>query len=181
MSASPGQLFRDAVTNGSPLQVVGTVNPYCAMMAKNVGHQAIYLSGGGIANASYGLPDLGITTLNDVLVDVERITNACDLPLLVDIDTGFGGAFNIARTIKVMEKAGAAAVHIEDQVAQKRCGHRPNKAIVSQQEMVDRVKAAVDAKTDQSFVIMRVLMRLPSKEWIKRLSVPLPALKRGQI
>ncbi|GAL31368.1 methylisocitrate lyase [Vibrio variabilis] len=124
MSASPGQLFRDAVTNGSPLQVVGTVNPYCAMMAKNVGHQAIYLSGGGIANASYGLPDLGITTLNDVLVDVERITNACDLPLLVDIDTGFGGAFNIARTINAMEKAGAAAVHIEDQVAQKRCGHR---------------------------------------------------------
>lgn len=151
---SPGQRFRDAVTNGSPLQVVGTVNPYCAMMAKNVGHQAIYLSGGGIANASYGLPDLGITTLNDVLVDVERITNACDLPLLVDIDTGFGGAFNIARTIKAMEKAGAAAVHIEDQVAQKRCGHRPNKAIVTQQEMVDRVKAAVDAKTDPSFVIM---------------------------
>ncbi|GAL36484.1 methylisocitrate lyase [Vibrio maritimus] len=158
---SPGQRFRDAVTKGNPLQVVGTVNPYCAMMAKNVGHQAIYLSGGGIANASYGLPDLGITTLNDVLVDVERITNACDLPLLVDIDTGFGGAFNIARTIKAMEKAGAAAVHIEDQVAQKRCGHRPNKAIVTQQEMVDRVKAAVDAKTDPSFVIMRVLMRLP--------------------
>ncbi|MDG2682741.1 isocitrate lyase/phosphoenolpyruvate mutase family protein, partial [Vibrio parahaemolyticus] len=115
---------------------------------------AIYLSGGGIANASYGLPDLGITTLNDVLVDVDRITNACDLPLLVDIDTGFGGAFNIARTIKQMEKAGAAAVHMEDQVAQKRCGHRPNKAIVSQQEMVDRVKAAVDARNDESFVIM---------------------------
>lgn len=124
------------------------------MMAKRLGHQAIYLSGGGIANASYGLPDLGITTLNDVLVDVERITNACDLPLLVDIDTGFGGAFNIARTIKAMEKAGAAAVHMEDQVAQKRCGHRPNKAIVSQQEMVDRVKAAVDARVDDNFVIM---------------------------
>ncbi|MFA0085590.1 methylisocitrate lyase [Vibrio sp. E150_011] len=154
MSTSPGQLFRDAVTNNQPLQIVGTVNPYCAMMAKNVGHQAVYLSGGGIANASYGLPDLGITTLNDVLVDVERITNACDLPLLVDIDTGFGGAFNIARTIKAMEKAGAAAVHIEDQVAQKRCGHRPNKAIVSMQEMQDRIKAAVDAKTQQSFVIM---------------------------
>ncbi|MCL9774938.1 methylisocitrate lyase [Vibrio methylphosphonaticus] len=154
MSVSPGQLFRDAVTNNNPLQVVGTVNPYCAMMAKNVGHQAIYLSGGGIANASYGLPDLGITTLNDVLVDVERITNACDLPLLVDIDTGFGGAFNIARTIKALEKAGAAAVHIEDQVAQKRCGHRPNKAVVSQQEMVDRIKAAVDAKVNDSFVIM---------------------------
>lgn len=121
---------------------------------ENLGHQAIYLSGGGIANASYGLPDLGITTLNDVLVDVERITNACDLPLLVDIDTGFGGAFNIARTIKAMEKAGAAAVHMEDQVAQKRCGHRPNKAIVSQAEMVDRVKAAADARVDSDFVIM---------------------------
>ncbi|WP_162063775.1 methylisocitrate lyase [Vibrio taketomensis] len=154
MSLSPGAKFRLAVKNNNPLQIVGTVNPYCAMMAKNVGHQAIYLSGGGIANASYGLPDLGITTLNDVLVDVERITNACDLPLLVDIDTGFGGAFNIARTIRAMEKAGAAAVHIEDQVAQKRCGHRPNKAIVTQQEMVDRVKAAVDARRDENFVIM---------------------------
>ncbi|MGO2405789.1 methylisocitrate lyase [Vibrio litoralis] len=149
-----GQKFRLAVEQNDPLQIVGTINPYCAMMAKNIGHQAIYLSGGGIANASYGLPDLGITTLNDVLVDVERITNACDLPLLVDIDTGFGGAFNIARTTKAMEKAGAAAVHMEDQVAQKRCGHRPNKAIVSQQEMVDRVKAAVDARSDESFVVM---------------------------
>ncbi|RJX72864.1 methylisocitrate lyase [Vibrio sinensis] len=154
MSLSPGAKFRLAVEQNDPLQIVGTINPYCAMMAKNLGHQAIYLSGGGIANASYGLPDLGITTLNDVLVDVERITNACDLPLLVDIDTGFGGAFNIARTVKAMEKAGAAAVHIEDQVAQKRCGHRPNKAIVSLQEMADRVKAAVDAKTDSDFVIM---------------------------
>ncbi|WP_070970042.1 methylisocitrate lyase [Vibrio sonorensis] len=154
MSMTPGAKFRLAVEQNDPLQIVGTINPYCAMMAKNVGHQAIYLSGGGIANASYGLPDLGITTLNDVLVDVERITNACDLPLLVDIDTGFGGAFNIARTIKAMEKAGAGAVHMEDQVAQKRCGHRPNKAIVSKQEMVDRVKAAVDARTDDSFVIM---------------------------
>ncbi|MGJ7093562.1 methylisocitrate lyase [Vibrio hannami] len=151
---SPGKKFRAAVQENDPLQIVGTVNPYCAMMAKNVGHQAIYLSGGGIANASYGLPDLGITTLNDVLVDVDRITNACDLPLMVDIDTGFGGAFNIARTIKAMEKAGAAAVHMEDQVAQKRCGHRPNKAIVSQEEMVDRVKAAVDARNDSDFVIM---------------------------
>lgn len=151
---TPGEKFRQAVADNNPLQIVGTINPYCAMMAKNIGHQAIYLSGGGIANASYGLPDLGITTLNDVLVDVERITNACDLPLMVDIDTGFGGAFNIARTIRAMEKAGAAAVHMEDQVAQKRCGHRPNKAIVSQDEMVDRVKAAVDARTDDSFVIM---------------------------
>jgi methylisocitrate lyase len=154
MNLSPGAKFREAVANNHPLQIVGTINPYCAMMAKNLGHQAIYLSGGGIANASYGLPDLGITTLNDVLVDVERITNACDLPLLVDIDTGFGGAFNIARTIKAMDKAGAAAVHMEDQVAQKRCGHRPNKAIVSQAEMVDRVKAAADARVDSDFVIM---------------------------
>ncbi|WP_245868912.1 methylisocitrate lyase, partial [Vibrio fujianensis] len=135
-------------------QIVGTINPYCAMMAKKLGHQAIYLSGGGVANASYGLPDLGITTLNDVLVDVERITNACDLPLLVDIDTGFGGAFNLARTIKLIEKAGAAAIHIEDQVAQKRCGHRPNKAIISVQEMVDRIKTAVDARDNPEFVIM---------------------------
>lgn len=154
MSLSPGAKFRQAVAVNEPLQIVGTINPYCAMMAKNLGHQAIYLSGGGIANASYGLPDLGITTLNDVLVDVERITNSCDLPLLVDIDTGFGGAFNIARTIKAMEKAGAAAVHMEDQVAQKRCGHRPNKAIVSQQEMVDRVKAAADARINEEFVLM---------------------------
>ncbi|MGC9402058.1 methylisocitrate lyase [Vibrio genomosp. F10 str. 9ZC157] len=154
MKISPGAKFRLAVEHNNPLQIVGTVNPYCAMMAKNIGHQAIYLSGGGIANASYGLPDLGITTLNDVLVDVERVTNACDLPLLVDIDTGFGGAFNIARTIKSIEKAGAAAVHMEDQVTQKRCGHRPNKAIVSAQEMVDRIKAAVDARNDENFVIM---------------------------
>ncbi|MDB1123820.1 methylisocitrate lyase [Vibrio algarum] len=154
MSLSQGAKFRLAVKENDPLQIVGTVNPYCAMMAKNVGHQAIYLSGGGIANASYGLPDLGITTLNDVLVDVERITNACDLPLMVDIDTGFGGAFNIARTIKAMEKAGAGAIHMEDQVAQKRCGHRPNKAIVSQGEMADRVKAAVDARINDEFVIM---------------------------
>lgn len=154
MILSPGAKFRLAIQSHHPLQIVGTVNPYCAMMAKKLGHQAIYLSGGGIANASYGLPDLGITTLNDVLVDVERITNACDLPLLVDIDTGFGGAFNIARTIKLIEKAGAAAVHMEDQVAQKRCGHRPNKAIVSPQEMVDRIKAAVDARDNPEFVIM---------------------------
>ncbi|PSJ47072.1 methylisocitrate lyase [Zobellella taiwanensis] len=151
---SPGKRFRQAVATHRPLQVVGTINAYCAMMAEQVGHQAIYLSGGGIANASYGLPDLGITTLNDVLEDVRRVTAASGLPLLVDIDTGFGGAFNIARTIKEMERAGAAAVHLEDQVAQKRCGHRPNKAIVSQGEMVDRVKAAVDARTDDNFVIM---------------------------
>ena len=152
--ASPGARFRQAIKDHSPLQVVGTVNAYCAMMAEQTGHHAIYLSGGGVANASYGLPDLGMTDLNDVLEDVRRITAASSLPLLVDIDTGFGGAFNIARTIQQMEKAGAAAVHIEDQVQQKRCGHRPNKAIVSQVEMVDRIKACVDARYDDNFVIM---------------------------
>jgi methylisocitrate lyase len=151
---SPGTRFRQALVANKPLQIVGTINAYCAMMAQQAGHQAIYLSGAGVANASYGLPDLGMTSLNDVLIDVSRITSACDLPLLVDIDTGWGGAFNIARTVKEMIKAGAAAVHIEDQVAQKRCGHRPNKEIVSQGEMVDRIKAAVDARTDESFFIM---------------------------
>jgi len=151
---SPGAKFRKAIEENNPLQVVGTVNPYCALMAERVGHQAIYLSGGGVANASYGLPDLGMTSLNDVLEDVRRITNASELPLLVDIDTGWGGAFNIDRTIKQMEKAGAAAVHIEDQVAQKRCGHRPNKEIVSKEEMVDRIKACVDARTDDNFFVM---------------------------
>jgi methylisocitrate lyase len=151
---TPGQRFRQALKNNQPLQIVGTINAYTAMMAKQIGHQAIYLSGGGVANASYGLPDLGMTSLNDVLVDVQRITAACDLPLLIDIDTGWGGAFNIAKTIRDMEKAGAAAVHMEDQVAQKRCGHRPNKEIVSTQEMVDRIKAAVDARTDPDFFIM---------------------------
>ena len=151
---SPGACFRKALEENKPLQVVGAVNAYCAMLAESSGHKAIYLSGGGVANASYGLPDLGITGLNDVIHDVERICSASDLPLLVDIDTGWGGAFNIARTIKSMERAGAAAVHIEDQVSQKRCGHRPNKAIVSKSEMADRVKAAVDARTDSDFVIM---------------------------
>ena len=151
---SPGARFRKALKESNPLQVVGAINAYCAMLAEDSGHKAIYLSGGGVANASYGLPDLGITSLNDVIHDVERICNATELPLLVDIDTGWGGAFNIARTIKSMERAGAAAVHIEDQVSQKRCGHRPNKAIVSQSEMADRVKAAADARTDGDFVIM---------------------------
>lgn len=151
---SPGQKFRQALTDNKPLQIVGAINAYSAMMAKKIGHKAIYLSGGGVANASYGLPDLGMTSLNDVIVDVQRITSACDLPLLVDIDTGWGGAFNIAKTIRDMEKAGAAAVHIEDQVAQKRCGHRPNKEIVPLDEMVDRIKAAVDARTDPDFFIM---------------------------
>jgi methylisocitrate lyase len=151
---SAGKKFRQALAENKPLQIVGTINAYTAMMAKQIGHKAIYLSGGGVANASYGLPDLGMTSLNDVLVDVHRITSACDLPLLVDIDTGWGGAFNIAKTIRDMEKAGAAAVHMEDQVAQKRCGHRPNKAIVSTDEMVDRIKAAVDARKDPDFFIM---------------------------
>lgn len=151
---SPGARFRKALKDNKPLQIVGTVNAYAAMMAEKVGHQAIYLSGGGVANASYGLPDLGMTSMNDVIEDVRRITAATDLPLLVDIDTGWGGAFNIARTIREMERAGAAAVHIEDQVAQKRCGHRPNKEIVSKEEMVDRIKAAVDARVDKDFFIM---------------------------
>jgi methylisocitrate lyase len=151
---TPGKKFRQALISNKPLQIVGTINPYCAMMAEQLGHQAIYLSGGGVANASYGLPDLGMTSLNDVIADVQRITAASALPLLVDIDTGWGGAFNIAKTIRDMEKAGAAAVHIEDQVSQKRCGHRPNKEIVSTQEMADRIKAAVDARIDSDFFIM---------------------------
>ncbi len=151
---TPGQKFRAALEANKPLQIVGTINAYSAMMAERIGHQAIYLSGGGVANASYGLPDLGMTSLNDVIEDVRRITAASSLPLLVDIDTGWGGAFNITRTIQQMEKAGAAAVHIEDQVMQKRCGHRPNKEIVSKGEMVDRIKACVDARTDESFFIM---------------------------
>lgn len=152
--SSPGERLRAAIGDEKPLQVVGAINAYAAMMAEAVGFRAIYLSGGGVANASFGLPDLGITTLNDVLEDVRRITAATGLPLLVDIDTGWGGAFNIARTIREMTRAGAAGVHIEDQVAQKRCGHRPNKEIVSREEMSDRIKAAVDAKTDDAFIVM---------------------------
>ena len=154
MVVSSGKAFRQAVADNQPLQVVGTINAFTARMAKNVGHKAIYLSGGGVAANSLGMPDLGISTLEDVLIDARRITDACDLPLLVDIDTGFGGAFNIARTVRSMIKAGVAAIHMEDQVATKRCGHRPGKAIVSKAEMVDRIKAAVDARTDDEFVIM---------------------------
>jgi len=154
VNVSAGKKFRNALANNKPLQIVGTINAYTAIMAEKIGHQAIYISGGGVANASYGLPDLGMTSLNDVLADVQRITAASSLPLLVDIDTGWGGAFNIAKTIRDMEKAGAAAVHIEDQVAQKRCGHRPNKEIVSTEEMVDRIKSAVDARTNPDFFIM---------------------------
>jgi methylisocitrate lyase len=150
---SPGQRLRQAVAEERPLQVVGAINAYHAMMAQKTGYRALYLSGGGVAAASYGLPDLGMTSLDDVLEDVRRITYATDLPLLVDIDTGWGGAFNIARSVRQMQRAGAAGVHIEDQVAAKRCGHRPNKAIVAKTEMADRVKAAVDARSD-GFVIM---------------------------
>ncbi len=153
-SISAGKIFRQAVEKEKPLQVVGTVNAYHARLAEAVGFKALYISGGGVAASSCGLPDLGITTMEDVLVDVRRITDISDLPVLVDIDTGWGGTFNVARTIRSMIKAGAAAVHIEDQVQQKRCGHRPNKTIVSQDEMVDRIKAAVDAKSDPDFVIM---------------------------
>ena len=149
-----GRKLRQALAENSPLQIVGAINAYCAMLAEAAGHKAIYLSGGGVAAASYGLPDLGVTSLNDVLADVDRICNASGLPLLVDIDTGWGGAFNIARAVKAIEKAGAAAIHIEDQVLQKRCGHRPNKAIINKEEMTDRVKAAADAREDDSFVIM---------------------------
>ncbi len=150
---SAGQKFRLAVNDESPLQLVGAVNAYHAMMAEQTGYRALYLSGAGVANTSYGLPDLGMTSLSDVLEDVHRITSATQLPLLVDADTGWGSAFNIARTITEMEKAGAAGVHIEDQVMAKRCGHRPGKSIVSQEEMVDRIKAAVDVRKND-FVIM---------------------------
>ncbi|MDM1713971.1 methylisocitrate lyase [Pseudomonas sp. 165] len=155
VKSTPGQRFRDAVAAEHPLQVVGAINANHALLAKRAGFKAIYLSGGGVAAGSLGLPDLGISGLDDLLTDVRRITDVCDLPLLVDVDTGFGAsAFNVARTVRSMSKFGAAAIHIEDQVGAKRCGHRPNKEIVSQQEMVDRIKAAVDARTDDSFVIM---------------------------
>ena len=151
---SPGARFRAAVREEKPLQVVGAINAYAARLAERSGFKALYVSGGGVAAGSLGVPDLGISTMEDVLTDVRRITDISDLPVLVDIDTGWGSAFNIARTIRSMIKHGAAAVHIEDQVQAKRCGHRPGKAIVSKEEMVDRIKAAVDAKTDSDFVIM---------------------------
>jgi len=154
-SSSRGERFRAAVKADAPLQVVGTINALHARIAERAGFQAIYLSGGGVAAGSLGVPDLGISTLDDVLVDVRRITDVCELPLLVDVDTGFGpSAFNVARTTRALIRAGAAALHIEDQVGAKRCGHRPNKAIVTQGEFVDRIKAAVDARTDPGFVVM---------------------------
>ena len=154
-TTSPGARFKQALRDEQPLQIIGTINANHALLAKRAGYRAIYLSGGGVAAGSMGIPDLGITTLEDVLTDVRRITNVCDTPLLVDADTGFGtSAFNIARTVKDLIKAGAAAMHIEDQVGAKRCGHRPNKEVVSTGEMVDRIKAAVDARTDDNFSIM---------------------------
>ena len=154
-SISPGAAFKKALVEESPLQIIGAINANHALLAKRAGYRAIYLSGGGVAAGSMGIPDLGITTLEDVLTDVRRITNICDTPLLVDADTGFGSsAFNIGRTVKDLIKAGAAAMHIEDQVGAKRCGHRPNKEVVSTSEMVDRIKAAVDARTDDNFSIM---------------------------
>lgn len=152
--STAGERFRQAVERERPLQVVGAINAYCALLAQRHGFGALYLSGAGVANASYGIPDLGITNLHDVLVDAQRITAATSLPLLVDVDTGFGSAFGIARTVREMERAGVAAIHLEDQVAAKRCGHRPGKALVSAEEMCDRLKAAVDARQDPSFVIM---------------------------
>ncbi len=153
-SSSRGVVFRQLIAKEKPLQVVGVLNAYAALLAKEAGFNALYLSGGGVAAGSLGVPDLGITTLEDVLIDVRRITDACDLPLLVDVDTGFGSAFNIARTVKSLIKSEAAAMHLEDQVQAKRCGHRPGKALVSKEEMCDRIKAAVDARTDPGFVIM---------------------------
>ncbi|MES2921102.1 MAG: methylisocitrate lyase [Verrucomicrobiota bacterium] len=153
-SPSPGARLRAAVEAERPLQLVGVINAYCAMLAEQAGFQALYLSGAGVANASFGLPDLGLTTLNDVCEDIRRITRASELPLLVDADTGWGGAFMVARTIREMSRAGAAGCHLEDQVQAKRCGHRPGKELVSAGEMSDRIKAAVDARTDPEFVIM---------------------------
>jgi len=154
MTLSAGAKFRQAVNDESPLQVVGAINAYAARMAEQTGFKALYLSGGGVAANSLGMPDLGISTMEDVLTDARRITDVTNIPLMVDIDTGWGGAFNIARTIRSFTKAGVAAVHMEDQVGSKRCGHRPGKEVVSTQEMVDRIKAAVDAKTDAGFVLM---------------------------
>src|SRR5476651_2356671 len=151
---SPGARLRAAIAAERPLQVVGAINAYAARMAAACGFKALYLSGGGVAANSLGVPDLGISTMDDVLVDIRRITDACPLPMLVDADTGWGGAFNIARTVKSFTKFGAAGMHIEDQVQSKRCGHRPGKEIVSKQEMIDRIKVAVDARTDTQFVIM---------------------------
>jgi len=160
---SAGKRFKDALSEQSPLQILGVINAYSALQAQRAGAKALYLSGAGVANASYGLPDLGMTGLEDVCIDIRRITSRTDLPLLVDADTGWGGAFNIARTVKEMTRAGAAGCHIEDQVAQKRCGHRPNKELVSIEEMSDRIKAAVDAKSTQILSSWQELMHMQAK------------------
>lgn len=154
MPNNTSQLFRSLVNHAPPLQILGAVNAYCALLAQKAGGKALYLSGAGVANAAHGLPDLGMTSLNDVLEEVRRITEVCSLPLLVDIDTGWGHAFTIGRTVKLMERAGAAAIHLEDQTLNKRCGHRPNKSIVSKKEMGDRIKAMVDARISPDFVLM---------------------------
>jgi methylisocitrate lyase len=177
---TPGRRFRDALKQEKPLQVVGTVCAYHALMAKRVGNRAIYLSGGGVAAGSLGMPDLGISNLDDVLTDIRRITDVCDLPLLVDADTGFGAsAFNVARTTRSIAKAGAAAMHVEDQVGAKRCGHRPGKELVSREEMCDRIKAAVDARTDASFVIMARTDALASEGFDSALSRSLSYVQAG--
>ena len=179
-SLSPGARFRAALAAEKPLQVPGAINAYHALLAERCGYRAIYLSGGGVAAGSLGVPDLGIITLDDVLTDVRRITDACALPLLVDVDTGFGArAFNIARTVKSLIKFGAAAMHIEDQVGAKRCGHRPGKELVPKEEMVDRIKAAVDARTDPGFVIMARTDAL-AVEGLRRRDRPRPSLRRSR-
>lgn len=176
---SAGQRFRQALAEEQPLQVIGAINANHALLAKRAGFRAIYLSGGGVAAGSLGLPDLGINTLDDVLTDVRRITDVCDLPLLVDIDTGFGpSAFNIERTIKNLIKAGAAAAHIEDQVGAKRCGHRPGKEIVSTEEMCDRVKAAADAKTDPDFFLIARTDAIQAEGWTPPSSAAKPTSRR---
>ena len=176
---SPGARFRAALAAETPLQVVGAITAYAALMAKRTGFRALYLSGGGVAANSLGMPDLGISTMEDVLTDIRRITDACDLPLLVDVDTGWGGAFNIARTVRSLIKAGAGALHIEDQVAAKRCGHRPGKAIVPKDEMVDRIKAAVDAKTDPDFFVIARTDALASEGFERMLERAVACVEAG--
>src|SRR3954464_5972046 len=177
---SAGKRFREAVEQEKPLQVIGTINAYHARMAKRVGYRAIYLSGGGVAAGSLGLPDLGISNLDDVLIDIRRITDVCDLPLLVDVDTGFGAsAFNVARTVKSLIKFGAGAMHIEDQVGAKRCGHRPGKELVSREEMVDRIKAAVDARIDPAFFIIARTDALASEGLEAAIERPRASARRG--
>src|SRR2546427_13083493 len=179
---SAGARFREAVKQEHPLQVIGTICAYHALMAKRVGHKAIYLSGGGVAAGSLGMPDLGISNLDDVLTDIRRITDVCDLPLLVDVDTGFGAsAFNVARTTRSLIKFGAGAMHIEDQVGAKRCGHRPGKELVSKEEMCDRIKSAVDAKTDPDFVVMARTDALAAEGLERAIERAIACVEAGEI